>query len=41
MTSDYEDFIDPTREQAEEIVCHAEAFLAEAKVVWERLRTLR
>jgi uncharacterized protein (UPF0332 family) len=36
--SDYREDFDPTREQAEEVVAHAEAFLAEAKVVWERLQ---
>ena len=36
--SDYREDYNPSREQAEEIVSHAGSFLAEAKVVWERLR---
>ena len=35
---DYEDFVHPTREQAEEIVAHAREFLDEAQRVWTALR---
>lgn len=35
---DYEDLMEATPQQAEEIVAHAEAFLAEAKHLWERLQ---
>lgn len=32
--SDYREDFDPTREQTEEVVRHAEAFLSEARDVW-------
>ena len=35
---DYEDLVEATRQQSEEIVAHAEVFLAEAKRLWERLQ---
>ncbi len=31
---DYQDFVEPTREQADEIVAHAKEFLVEADRVW-------
>ena len=36
---DYEDLMEATQQQAEEIITHAGLFLAEAKRVWERLQT--
>lgn len=35
---DYADLVDPTREQAEEIVSHAESFIGEANRVWTEIK---